>query len=327
MESAMTKRARSRLAAFRIAGAVALAGLMTLAAACGSSSPNSAAGVSGTDSSPSQAASSTIAMDPAIRKLFPASILAKGGLTLATGNARAPFSMYDPPSSTHLTGADVQLGQDVAALAGLHADFKILSLNSQVPALDSGQVDAIWYAQVPTPTRLKAVSFVDMALAPLGILVKHGNPANVSQVSDFCGGKTVAIVQGSIPSLQSADAGLQKCKALGKKPFHVKTYPDETSPQLAVETGQVDGMLDNGATTQYVAKSTNGGTAYTSVLDTKTIPEQPIGYAFGTSADQLRQAVAAALQKLMDDGTYAAVYGQYGLNQLEVKTATPDPKL
>lgn len=97
--------------------------------------------------------------------------LADGTLTIGTDCAYAPYAFSateDTASKTavqisgnsgYCDGYDIMIGQKVADYLGVDFEVKVISFDGLIPALDSGQIDAIIAGMSATPDRLDQLDF------------------------------------------------------------------------------------------------------------------------------------------------------------------------
>ena len=200
----------------------------------------------------------------------------------------------------------------VKALAktfGLEADPQTSNFDSIIPSIGS-KYDIGVSSFTITPERMKAVDFVSMFKAGSTWVVKKGNPGKID-TSDLCGLK-IAVQTGTTQE-EEVNKGAEQCKADNKLDIQIlsnKLQTDVTtnvvtdSPVAGYAISQTDGQLealgeDVGVTKEAVAiKKGDSDTA---------------------------KAVQAAMQKLMDDGTYMKILKHWGVESGAVDKAEINP--
>ncbi|MGW6659527.1 transporter substrate-binding domain-containing protein [Rhodococcus sp. NPDC055024] len=275
---------------------------MLLAASCGS--PELAGSDSGTKDA-------TVEMKPEIRALFPESMLESGVLRVGLSAPSPPAAML--VANKVAEGTDYDTLSAVAALAGLRAEFTPLPFTSVVPSLNSGRTD-ITGNLVPTPTRTEAADFILVGKVPYGILIAKGNPKGISGTEDLCG-RTVAVVAGSTQFDLIEARNEDTCKPQGKPLIAWREYRDQPAAILAVKSGEADAFPQASSVTNYVALTVEQGTTFESVIDHKGIGGavySPVGFGVRKGDDQLKAAVQAAMQVLVDSGAYLPILEKYG---------------
>ncbi|PFG43360.1 amino acid ABC transporter substrate-binding protein (PAAT family) [Isoptericola jiangsuensis] len=272
---------------------------------------------------PVEVAGVDIAVDAEARELVPQAFLDTGTVRVATDVPYPPFEMFESEGSDVITGFDYDLGQAIGARLGLEFRFEPQKFDGIIPAIQAGQFDATISAMTDTVERQGALTFVDYSASGTGLLVADGNPENITTYTDLCG-KAVAAQSGS-KQVELVESWAPECEASGAGPIELKTYPKDSDAQLAIRSGAVTASVMTKPSAGYVAKTADDGAAFDSIDD----PAAPNGYdatpngiGIAKSATGLPEAVQAALQTLIDDGTYEVILDKYGLTGIAVDEAT-----
>ena len=297
--------------------AVAAAAATLALAACGSSSlpgADNASTGSGATATPTTAQRSA-KTDSKLRAMLPESVRSRGVLRVATDASYAPFELVGQDGDS-IVGFDPDLGAQIGKLLGLRVKFSQVAFDGLIPALQSGRFDLVMAGMNDTVERQRAVDFIDyFHIDKLGMIVPKGNPDGIHTLMDLCG-KTVAV--------QKATAQLewvqQKSKKCGK-PMNIAVFPAETDAQLQVRTRRAAADVTDYTVATYVAGSAGGkgfGVVPTPYVDALH------GIAVAKDQTQLRDAVQQAVQRLMDDGTYASLLKRWDLHDIAIDRATID---
>lgn len=313
-----------RFKASRPTAAIVVALLLVLAlallvAACGggdsaTESASPAAGVT--------VAGVTVTEDTALSAMVPQAIKDAGVLRVATDIPYPPFEMWAEEGSTQATGFDCDLGQAISAKLGLEFEFKDIVFDSLIPALSAGKADLVLAAMVDNKERQQAVDFVDYATVGSVLLTLKGNPSGLTTL-DSLAGKTAAAQSGTIQAQMLQDLK-KKFANEGKAALEVLTFPKDSDALLAVKSGKAVANFVQLPNAGYTVKTAEDGSAYEIVVD----PAAPSGYnpsIIGAPVlktnTELRDTVQKTLQALIDDGTYAKLLAQYGLEGSAVDSA------
>jgi ABC-type amino acid transport substrate-binding protein len=89
-------------------------------------------------------------------------------------------------------GADVDIANAIAALLGEKAQIDSTGFDVIIPALLAKKCDAIISALTDTPERAKQVDFANYVTVGALLMVKKGNPAQISDLASLSG-KTAAV--------------------------------------------------------------------------------------------------------------------------------------
>jgi polar amino acid transport system substrate-binding protein len=235
-----------------------------------------------------------------------------------------PWEMYVKVGGNEVTGCDYDLAAALAAKMGLKV--KILqfpSVGSLIPAVQAGKADTLISCISDTKLREQAVDFVDYAESGTTILTKKGNPAHLTGF-DSLSGKTVCIVTSSsqTPVANKLNAEFQ---AAGKPPMKIIQLPSSSDLTLSIVSGKVEASLVDLTNGIYSAETYQGGNALQVIADPaypNGMLADPIGIGVLKSDSELRDAFQTALQSLMNDGTYRAIFEKYGLGAATVKAPT-----
>jgi polar amino acid transport system substrate-binding protein len=238
--------------------------------------------------------------------MVPASIKSSGKLTVATGAGYPPFEFYATDNKT-IIGFDPDLISAVAGVLGLKSQLADLKFDSIIPGLQSQRYDVGDAAMSVTPERLKVVDFVSYFKGGTSLMVKTGNPLNLS-LSTMCG-HTIAVEKGTIYSDDYLPAFSKTCTSDGKKAINVGVYPDQPGATLAVSSGRADATMSDYGPLTYIAKQTKQTFQVLNI----NYKSAPYGIAL-PKGSKLAPAIQGALKKLIADGTYKKIVDKWGLS-------------
>jgi polar amino acid transport system substrate-binding protein len=297
------------LRSWRLAPAVVLC--IVALAACGSSSNNSSSSSSSSSSTPSTSSSSPTASTAgsstgvaSVEALVPAAIKSKGTLTVAADASYAPNEFIGPDGHT-VVGMDADLSKALGAVMGLKVNVVNATFDTIIPGLAAGKFDMGASSFTDTKTREKTVDFVDYFIAGESFFTKTSGGVSISSIADICG-KTVAVEKGTT---EEADAGTQgkKCKAAGKPGVTVLSFSDQNGANLALSSGRAQLGFADSPPAEYQVKQSGGqfklvGASYANAP-----------YGLAVPKNGLAKAVLAALQQLMQNGTYMQILTKWGI--------------
>lgn len=282
----------------------------TVLTACGSSSETSKS--SETPPATTVINGFTISKDDAAAAILPERY--RAGLRLVTSAPYPPFEVFD--ANQQLAGLDIDLGSMIAAKLGVTSTWESIDYNGVIPALQAGKYDMVLASIGDTREREKALDFVNYSKQGQVLLVPKGNPGQVTGLVSLCG-KTLSVEAGNITP-GYFDELQQKCASDGKQPMQLKELPKTSDALLAVKSG--------GADAQYIGVATAADlltTAEAANVDIVTPADKPFGYlprfvgvGIPKTTPDLRDAVKAALESLLADGTIKELYTKYGQQQI-----------
>ena len=300
-----------------IAACLLGAALCVSAAACGTSDEASSSGSETSAASPQAYDVSKIETDEEIAALLPDSVKQDGVLTVGMDTSYAPAEFLAEDGKTP-EGYDVDLAKALGKVFGL--DTKIISstFDTIVPSVGT-KYDLGITAMTITQERMDAVDFVSYYKAGSSWAVKKGNPEHID-VNDLCG-KKIAVQVGTTQE-EEANEIKQQCAADGKAAVEVMPSKLQTDAATAVATGKADVFYADSPVAGYAISQT--GDALEDLGSAEGVVKQGIAIKKGDT--ELAKAVQAAMQHLMDDGTYMKILEAWGVESGAIKTAEINPK-
>ncbi|MEV7180976.1 ABC transporter substrate-binding protein [Kitasatospora sp. NPDC093679] len=264
-----------------------------------------------------------ISADGKLTATLPEAIRKAGKVRVATDVPYPPFEMYVSEGSKEITGIDHDLGQAIGARLGVKFEFTGQKFDGLLPAVQAGKFDAVMSAMTDKKERQQAVDFVDYVNAGPGWLVRKGNPDGIKVVTDVCG-KSVSVQTGTNHQ-KILEQRQELCKQQGKPAITVLAFPKDSEAQLALRSGKVSADFLDEVTAAFVADTADNGTAFDTVTGKEAVgptSASPIGIGISKSVPGLKEAVRAALQSLMDDGSYKKILEAYHVPNIAIPQAT-----
>ncbi len=263
---------------------------------------------------PALAQGTPVATEASARALVPAEIRKRGTLIAGMPMDFEPYNYFD--AQNHKIGLDVDVLSAIANVLGLRPEIERIGFSSIIPSVMSGRVDVGMSAMAITPVRLKQVSFVRYGVYGNGLIVRKGNPSGI-RTTDACG-HSIAVEKGTQPLILWTDKS-KECQAAGKPPIRLLVFDGEGPQVLAVTSGRADAAGVGYATALVAIDHSNGK------LD--AAPGGPVpggssdsGICFARNREHLGRAIEAALQVVVADGRYKAIFDKWKMSDWE---ATP----
>ncbi|GAA3652262.1 ABC transporter substrate-binding protein [Microbacterium marinilacus] len=281
--------------------AFALSGLLLAGCAGGSSAPETEA---------PEGDAPAVTADEELHALLPADAQ-EDGVVVGTEAFYPPYEYLDADGST-VIGLDIDLLDAVTARLGISYTLENVAFDTLLPSLDGARYDIVVAGMTDTVERQANYDFVDYFNADQAIIVASGNPEGISTIADLCG-QTVAVL---VDSTQQEILSEADCD----EPIDILTQPTDNDALLQVQSGRAVATLTQEATGRYNASQIGGGSAF-EVANTESIDPRPLGYVFQKDSE-LVEAFQAALQSLVDDGTYAEILAGYELDAAALETIT-----
>ena len=294
-----------------VAGSVAaLTGCSTGAAAGG----DATAGGAGTPNALS-GIRTTITKDSDIAAKVPAEY--RDGLTVGTDATMAPKEFLDADGTT-FKGLDIDLTYAIGNVLGVKMTFVNAGFDTLLPGVQNGRYDFVASSAAPTLEREKVVDFVSVDRSGESLLVRKADESSLQDITSLCGKKAGAI-KGSLQVEDLADQSA-KCTDDGKQPIDTSLFPDASAVNLALNSSRVDAAFFDTPTSAYQAARSSG----------KLVVVGPIYRAglegvFMKKGSGLAEPVAAAVNELIENGTYQQLLDKWGLEKSAIDEAFVNP--
>lgn len=241
---------------------------------------------------------------------------ASGVLRVGSDISYAPLEFYGA-GGKHVEGFDRDLAAAIATQLGEQLVYRNHDFNDLIHALQRGRYNLVMSAMSDTRAREKRVDFVDYFLAGSGMLVKAGNPHHIFSLESLCG-MTVDLQRGTSQQL-AVVAQSKRCTQIGLRPIRVLAYATDDIALKHFLEGQSVAHISDYPVVAYLARTLGGGKAYE--VAGRQFGVVPYGIAVAKNDPQLRNAVQAALKRVIAAGTYDALLRKWGLEQGAMRSA------
>jgi len=223
---------------------------------------------------------------------------AKKKLLVGTDAAYPPFENIE---GGNIVGFDIDLVSAVLEEAGYEFEVQHTGWEPLFQNLQNGSVDIGISAITITEDRKKTYDFsVPYFEASQMILVPEGSSV-----------KTYQDLKDKVIGVQNGTTGdIKAQELLGEKSTDIKKY--ETTPLaiMAMTKKESEGVIaDNAVVKYYVAN--NPDAKVVAIEDSNSFESEFYGLMVQKGNDQLREAVNAALNTVMDNGKYAEIYKKW----------------
>lgn len=285
--------------------AFAAAALLTLTACTNTD------GATETDKPADGGATTSASVDEAAVALLPEEVKSSGELRLGT-DAEYPPNEYKDANGNPV-GWGVELAEAVSAKLGLEPKWEIMGFDSIIPRIQENGLDMGSSSFTDTVERQKSVDFVNFLNAGSQWAAPVGSDVDPD---DACG-LTIAVQATTVQDTDEMPARSKACTDAGKEAIEVLRFDGQPEVTQAV----IDGRA-----AAFSADSPVTGDAVTKLSDKLEIVGDLFDaapYGFATQKDsEMTKAVQAALQSLMDDGTYLEILTKAGIEPGALTEAT-----
>jgi polar amino acid transport system substrate-binding protein len=241
--------------------------------------------------------------------------------------ANKPFTLAvalgSPPddfrnAKGEIAGWEIDIIRAATQALGIPLELRPTTFDTLIPGLQANRFDGAVGQMGVTVVRKKIVDMIGMLLGNELFAAMADNPIQVKSLEDLCG-VTVATTRGS-REMVFADEYQPKCAAAGKKPIDALAFNDGNGAAEALMSHRADVYwLGSTAVSYFVAQSKGRTKVVGSYTDTSYI-----GVALPKGSPMV-VPLQAAIQHLMDDGTYQKIVTKWGLEAGAVKQAPVNP--
>ncbi|GAB3624570.1 ABC transporter substrate-binding protein [Mariniluteicoccus endophyticus] len=265
-------------------------------AGCGGGAPSPQTG--GT-TAPGSAAPS-VALDPEVAKLVPEKY--KGGAKVAVFGDWAPEEYVE---NNEVKGWAVDMAKVISAKSGVQFDYQPSGFDAILPGLGNGRYDLAVASLGVTDERMKSIDFVPLQKDGTAFAWKKGNDAvKVTAAEDACG-RSVAVLTGAWEYQYLTENNEKLCRG---NPMNVQQFKDQPAAEMAVNSGRVDLVAAGSGKLAYAAKQ-SGQLEVSSLL----VDAAYNGLGLPKNSE-FGPAVRAAVQSMIDDGTYKKIRQDWGVS-------------
>jgi polar amino acid transport system substrate-binding protein len=217
-----------------------------------------------------------------------------------------------------IAGWEIDIMRAATQSLGLQLELRPTTFDTLIPGLQANRFDAATGQMGVTVVREKVVDMIGTLLGNELFAALADNPISVNSLADLCG-VAVATTRGS-REIVFADDYKPQCIAAGKQPINVLAFSDGNGAAEALMSRRAEiYWLGSTAISYFVAQSKGRTKVVGHYTDTSYIgPALPKG-------SDMAAPLQAAIQHLMDNGTYEKIVTKWGLQSGAVKKAPLNP--
>ncbi len=213
-----------------------------------------------------------------------------GVFILGLDDSFPPYGYRD--EDNNIVGYDIDLAAEVCSRLGVTLKCQPIDWDSKEQELNTGKIDCIWNGFTITDERLEAMAFTQPYVDNSQILAVNKD-SGIKKLSDM-NGKRLGLQAGS----SAADA-LDAEVAFKATLNEVVEFKDNLTALMDLEVGGVDAvLLDIGVAKQAIEKE---GKPF--VIVSEPLASEQYGVGFRKNDIKLRDAVQAAFEDMVKDGT------------------------
>ena len=215
-----------------------------------------------------------------------------GILTMGTNATFPPYEYYD---GDEIVGIDAEIAAKLAEKLGMELEIVDMDFSSIITAVQSGKIDVGVAGMTVTEERLQNVDFTtSYATGVQVVIVKEDS--DIATVDDL-DGKLIGVQEGTTGHIYCSDD-------YGEE--NVIAYNNGATAVQALQQGKVDCVVIDKQPALSFVEANEG----LKILDTEYVVED---YAIAVSKDNtaLKDALNAALEEMIADGTVQGILDQY----------------
>lgn len=240
---------------------------------------------------------------PEIAAMVPPGVAADGVLNVAANPPFAPFEFKN--SRGDIVGVEMDLARAVAGVMGM--DFRVDDMDFALilPAVTAGSLDAGASGFTDNAERRASFDFVDFLYAGVQWAAQPGSDVDPS---DPCG-LTVSVQRTTVSETDDVRPKSEACEAEGKEPLTVLAFDTADNAALAALVGRADAYSADSPVTAWAVERSDGELEMVGEM----FDAAPYGFAV-PKGSPLADAMAAAMQHLIDTGDYARILNQWNID-------------
>ncbi|MER6675268.1 ABC transporter substrate-binding protein [Streptomyces sp. NPDC000983] len=252
----------------------------------------------------------------------PAEIRERGTLEVVdSSGSAAPLTFFATDNKT-VIGVEPDIASLVADVLGLKLRINPVSWENIFVGLDSAKYDVGFSNITVTEERKEKYDFATYREDNLGFEAKKDSGLKITGPEDVAG-LTVAVSSGTNQEKLLVEWSEENEKA-GREPVDIKYYQNESDTYLALQSGRIDVYLGPNPTAAYHAAST-GKTEVVGTYSGAGATLQGLIAATTKKDSGLVEPLAAALDEIVDNGTYAKVLKRWGLSDEAITDSEINP--
>lgn len=246
--------------------------------------------------------------DDSIAAMLPEEIRQKGSFTVSINADVAPVKFVDGDGK--ITGLNPELLRAAAKVLGIEAQFQEGTFDAMVPGLEAKRYDAI-ASVADFVERQTRIDFIDYLKNGTAIIASKDFKQDQVTPNQLCG-MSVGYARGT-----SQQGNLEKfakdCEAKGASKLEVNGYQSSGAGILSVKSGAANAYWGDLPQMSYNVK-TDPGLFKIVYTEQKSV----LGIGINKDNTKLRDALRAALLKLVKDGTYDGLLDKWGLKDFGI---------
>ncbi|WP_043266070.1 ABC transporter substrate-binding protein [Streptomyces sp. CT34] len=231
-------------------------------------------------------------------------------------------------SNGAVAGIDPDLADAIGKELGIKLNFNNATFDTLMGGLKSKRYDIAMSAMTDTKDRQQGidsntgkkigegVDFVDYLNVGVSLYTQKGKTNGVDSWETMCG-KKLAVQRGTVSDDLAKDKS-KSCETSGQQPISIEAFDNDSEAQTRLRTGGVDAVSSDYPVAAYAVKVSGGGNDF-QLVGGAPLKAAPYGIAVPKDQQQLRDALKAAVQLAIKNGSYAKVLQKWDVKDAAVK--------
>jgi len=249
--------------------------------------------------------------DEEIAALLPPEIAETGTLRVGiNGTSSAPLSFLADDNETYI-GSEIDIARIVADKLGLEFELKLTTWENWPLKLEAGEFDVVHANIGINAERLEKFDFASYRAAYMSFLVREGADFWLEDAESLSG-RIIAVSPATNQERILTDWNAE-LEAAGKEPAELKHYSSDADTLLALGAGRVDGYLSPFASLSFIASRREDFELQGRI--NAGWPDETLVAGTFAAGSGLAEPYAAALDALIEEGTYGQVMDRWLLSE------------
>lgn len=258
-------------------------------------------------------------------KQLPQSVQDKGFLQVGSDMTYKPVEFR---TNGRIAGIDPDLAAAMSKELGIKLNFNNATFDTLMGGLKSKRYDIAMSAMTDTKDRQEGidsstgkkigtgVDFIDYLNVGVSLYTQKGQTHGVDGWDTMCG-KKLAVQRGTV-SHDLAKAKSKACTSSGSEPISIEAFDNDSEAQTRLRTAGVDAVSSDYPVAAYAVNVSGKGKDF-QMVGGAPLKAAPYGIAVPKGQAKLRDALKAAMERAIKNGSYAKVLKKWDVKDAAVK--------
>lgn len=231
-------------------------------------------------------------------------------------------------SNGAVKGIDPDLAEAMSKELGIKLNFNNATFDTLMGGLKSKRYDIAMSAMTDTKERQEGidsntgkkigqgVDFIDYLNVGVSLYTRKGKTQGIDGWETLCG-KKIAVQRGTVSDDLAKDKS-KACEKNGEQAISIEAFDNDSEAQTRLRTGGVDAVSSDYPVAAYAVKVSGHGKDF-QMVGGAPLKAAPYGIAVPKGKQQLRDALKAAMELAIKNGSYAKVLDKWDVKDAAVK--------